>query len=60
MTKEMFEKINQAGLFEYYGAKVLDDATNPGIFAPDKDGHLVKVTMDNMSEFFDIELLNFG
>lgn len=60
MTKEMFEKIKQAGLFDYYRAKISDDATDSGIFVPDEDGHLVKITMDNLSEFFDIELPDFG
>lgn len=56
MKKEIFDKIQEAGLFDLYGAKVEDSDTNAGVFIRKSNGELVKITMANISEAFDLNI----
>ena len=54
MKKEMFDKIQEAEIFDLYGAKVEDSNTNTGVFIKKQNAELVKITMANISEAFDL------
>ena len=56
MKKEMFDKIQEAGIFDLYGAKVEDFNTNSGVFIKKSNGELVKITMANFNEAFDLNI----
>ena len=56
MKKEIFDKIQEAGLFDLYGAKVEDSDTNSGVFIRKSNGELVKITMANITEAFDLNI----
>lgn len=56
MKKEMFDKIQEAGIFDLYGAKVEDSNTNSGVFIKKSNGELVKITMANFNEAFDLNI----
>lgn len=56
MKKEIFDKIQEAGLFDLYGAKVEDSNTNSGVFIKKSNGELVKITMANITEAFDLNI----
>lgn len=56
MKKEIFDKIQEAGLFDLYGAEVEDSDTNSGVFIRKSNGELVKITMANISEAFDLNI----
>lgn len=56
MKKEMFDKIQEAEIFDLYGAKVEDSNTNSGVFIKKSNGELVKITMANISEAFDLNI----
>ena len=56
MKKEMFDKIQEAGIFDLYGAKVEDSNTNSGVFIKKTNGELVKITMSNFNEAFDLNI----
>ena len=56
MKKEMFDKIQEAEIFDLYGAKVEDSNTNSGVFIKKSNGELVKITMVNISEAFDLNI----
>lgn len=56
MKKEIFDKIQEAGLFDLYGAKVEDSDMNAGVFIKKANGELVKITMSNFNEAFDLNI----
>lgn len=56
MKKEMFDKIQEAEIFDLYGAKVEDSNTNSGVFIKKSNGELVKITMANITEAFDLNI----
>ena len=56
MKKEMFDKIQGAEIFDLYGAKVEDSNTNSGVFIKKSNGELVKITMANITEAFDLNI----
>lgn len=60
MKKEMFDKIQEAEIFDLYGAKVEYSDTNPGVFMKKANGELVKITMANISEAFDLDISNIS
>ena len=51
MRKEIFDIINNAGLFELYGAKIEEGS---GVYVTLPNGEREKVTMSNVSEYFDL------
>ncbi len=51
MRKELFDIINNAGLFELYGAKIEE---GNGVYVALSNGERKKITMSNVSEYFDL------
>lgn len=56
MKKEMFDKIQEAEIFDLYGAKIEDSNTNSGVFIKKSNGELVKITMANITEAFELNI----
>lgn len=56
MKKEMFDKIQEAEIFDLYGVKIEDSNTNSGVFIKKSNGELVKITMANITEAFELNI----